>query len=194
MSTTEESGAKAAKAIEDLLRALGHSPGRFPELIDTPVRTARMWLDDLIDGYALEPADILTGGSPAEGHMGMVVVRDIFFHSVCPHHLLPYHGIAHVAYVPGERIVGFSQINRLVDCLAHRLVLQEEVCRGVAEALVEQLGAAGAGCVLDAEQLCMIVRGVRKPGSRSITSAYAGSLTESADLRREFLITIGSEE
>jgi len=194
MSTVEETAAKASKAIEDLLRALGRSPGRNPELLDTPVRTARMWLDDLIDGYALEPADILAGGSPAEGHVGMVVVRDIFFHSVCPHHLLPYHGVAHVAYVPGERIVGFSQINRLVDCLSHRLVLQEEICRGVAAALVEQLGAAGAGCVLDAEQLCMIVRGVRKPGSRSITSAYSGSLADGADLRREFLATIGAEE
>jgi GTP cyclohydrolase I len=194
MSTTDENEAKAAKAIEDLLRALGRSPGRNPELLDTPVRTARMWLDDLLDGYALEPADILAGGSPAGGHLGMVVVRDIFFHSVCPHHLLPYHGVAHVAYVPGDRIIGFSQINRLLDCLSHRLVLQEEACRGVAEALVEHLGAVGAGCVLDAEQLCMIVRGVRKPGSRSITSAYAGSLAESADLRREFLATIDAEE
>jgi GTP cyclohydrolase I len=194
MNTADDSSAKAAKAIEDLLRALGHSPGRYPELIDTPVRTARMWLDDLLDGYALEPADILAGGSPSQGHEGMVVVRDIFFHSVCPHHLLPYHGVAHVAYVPGERIVGFSQLNRLVDCLAHRLVMQEEICRVVAGALVDHLGAAGAGCVLDAEQLCMVVRGVRKPGSRSITSAYAGTLVESADLRREFLATIGAEE
>jgi len=194
MGTTDERGAKAAKAIEDLLRALDRSPGRYPELLDTPVRTARMWLDELTDGYAIEPADVLAGGSPAEGHVGMVVVRDVFFHSVCPHHLLPYHGVAHVAYVPGERLVGFSQINRLIDCLSHRLSLQEEVCRQVASALVEHLGAAGAGCVLDAEQLCMIVRGVRKPGSRSITSAYAGTLAEDADLRREFLTTIGAEE
>jgi GTP cyclohydrolase I len=194
MSTADDNDAKAAKAVEDLLRALGRSPGRHPELMDTPVRTARMWIDDLLDGYQLSPADILAGGSPSHGHSGMVVVRDIFFHSVCPHHLLPYHGVAHVAYVPGERLVGFSQLNRLVDCLAHRLVLQEEICREVSTALVEHLGAAGAGCVLDAEQLCMIVRGVRKPGSRSITSAYAGSLIENADLRREFLVTIGAEE
>lgn len=194
MDTTDDGGAKAAKAIEDLLRALGRSPGRHPELIDTPVRTARMWIDDLLDGYALAPADILAGGTPCQGHAGMVVVRDISFHSVCPHHLLPYHGVAHVAYVPGDRIIGFSQLNRLVDCLAHRLVLQEEICREVSGALVEHLGAPGAGCILDAEQLCMIVRGVRKPGSRSITSAYAGTLVDSADLRREFLAAIGAEE
>ena len=194
MIDIEERATKLSKAFEDMLRAVGQSPGRHPELMDTPVRASRMWLDDLIDGYEWDPADILAGGSPTDGHEGMIIVRDVFFHSVCPHHLLPYHGIAHVAYYPNDRLVGFSKLNRLVDCFAHRLILQEEVARLVADALVEHLGAAGAGCVLDAEQLCMVVRGVRKPGSRSVTSAYSGSLAADRSARLEFLSAIGAAE
>lgn len=194
MTTNEEKSAKLAKAFEDFLRAVDRSPGTYPELLQTPVRAASMWLDDLLDGYGWDPSDILSGGSPADAGGGMVVVRDVFFHSICPHHLLPYHGRASIAYVPGDRIIGFSKINRLVDCFAHRLTLQEEIANQVARALVEHLGAVGAGCVLDAEQLCMVVRGVRKPGSRAVTSAYAGTMTTDHGLKMELLATIGVRE
>jgi GTP cyclohydrolase I len=108
MTSSEDKSAKLNKAFEDLLRAVGRSPGTYPELLQTPVRAASMWLDDLLDGYEWNPADILSGGSPAQASSSMVVVRDVFFHSTCPHHLLPYHGIANIAYVPGERIIGFG--------------------------------------------------------------------------------------
>jgi GTP cyclohydrolase I len=191
MSKREDKVAKLTKAFEDFLRAVDKSPGTYPELLDTPVRACSMWLDDLIDGYDWEPTDILSGGSPAPPDRGMVIVRDVFFHAVCPHHLLPYHGRAHIAYVPGERIVGLSKLNRLLDCFAHRLALQEEIASEVTNALVEHLGAPGAGCVLDAEQLCMVVRGVRKPGSRAVVSSFSGSLSTDTALRAEFLGAVG---
>jgi len=194
MTEREEKGAKLTLAIEDFLRSVGKSPGMHPELIDTPVRAADMWLDDLLDGYEWDPAKILEGGLPATHNRGMVVVKDVFFHSVCPHHLLPSHGQAHVAYLPGETIVGFSKISRLVDCFAHRLTLQETIAKEVCDSLITHIGARGAACVIDAEQFCMIVRGVRKPGSRTITSDYAGEFLSDSSLRMEFLHAIDAEE
>lgn len=194
MSIREEKGAKLAKAFEDFLRAVDKSPGTYPELLDTPVRASSMWLDDLLDGYDWKPTEILSGGSPSTSDQGMVIIRDMFFHSCCPHHLLPYTGVAHVAYVPSDRIIGFSNITRLVDCFAHRLLLQEEIGQLVTSALIEHLGAKGAACMLDAEQLCMIVRGVRKPGSRAITTSYSGSFADDASLRMEFLTAINAQE
>lgn len=194
MSTRDEKGAKLAKAFEDFLRAVDKSPGRYPELLDTPVRASTMWLDDLLDGYEREPRDILSGGSPSSPEQGMVIIRDVFFHSACPHHLLPYTGVAHVAYIPSDRIIGFSNITRLVDCFAHRLLLQEEIGQLVSEALLEHLGAKGAACLLDAEQLCMIVRGVRKQGSRAITTSWAGAFADDSSLRMEFLTAINAQE
>ena len=190
MATREEKKAKLSNAIEDFLRAIDRSPGTHKELIETPVRTADMWFDDLLRGYETEPEDILSGGSPIDGPSDMVVVRDLFFNSTCPHHLVPFHGIAHVAYIPDGKIVGFSKIGRLVDCFSHRLMLQEEIGRCVAEALVQHLGAKGAACMLNAEQLCMVIRGVRKPGSRAVTTSYAGNLSSDTALRKEFLATI----
>ncbi len=135
----------------------------------------------------------MSDGTEVEGSRNIVIVRDLFFHSTCPHHLLPYHGIAHVAYIPTTRVVGLSKIARLLDCFAHRLIIQEELGRKVAEALVEHLGAEGAACMLDTEQLCMVIRGVRKVGSRAVTLSYAGKMAENADLRREFLLAVGKD-
>ena len=179
--------------MEDFLRAVGRSPGAHPELLETPVNVSSMWLDELLDGYDREPRDILSGGSPSPGESNMVVVKDMFFHSICPHHLLPYHGIAHVAYLPGERIVGLSKIARLVDCFAHRLILQEELGQAVADALVEHLGAKGAACLLDTEQLCMVIRGVRRPGSRTVTASYSGKMASDKASKMEFLAAINVE-
>lgn len=186
--------AKLSKVFEDFLRAVGQSPGTHEELMETPVRAASMWLGELLDGYEWDPKEILSATSPLTGNRDMVLIKDLFFHSTCPHHLLPYHGIAHVAYIPTDRIVGLSKISRLLDCCAHRLIIQEEVGRMVAQALVDCLGAEWAACMLDTEQLCMVIRGVRKPGSRAITTSFAGAMAMDADLRREFLIAIGQDD
>jgi GTP cyclohydrolase I len=194
MGSKEENRAKLARAFEDFLRAVDRSPGRYPELLDTPVRAADMWIDDLLDGYQWDPAQILSGGLPAKNSNGMVVLKDLYFHSVCPRHLLPFHGVAHVAFIPGDTIVGFSKISRLLDCFAHRLMLQEEITSEICNALTTHLGVKGAACVIDAEQFCMVVRGVRKPGSRAITSDYTGVFATDASRRSEFLASIDAEE
>lgn len=186
--------AKLSKVFEDFLRAVGQSPGKHEELIETPVRAASMWLGELLDGYEWDPKEILSATSPLTGNRDMVLIKDLFFHSTCPHHLLPYHGIAHVAYIPTDRIVGLSSISRLLDCCAHRLIIQEEVGQLVAQALVDHLGAEWAACMLDTEQLCMVIRGVRKPGSRVITTSFAGTMAKDSDLRREFLIAVGQDD
>ncbi len=191
---SDQSSEKLAKVFEDFLRAVGQSPGSHDELLETPVRASSMWLDELLDGYEWKAEEILSGGSPAEGSRDIVIVRDLFFHSTCPHHLLPYHGIAHVAYIPTDRVVGLSKIARLVDCFAHRLIIQEELGRQVARALVDHLGAEGAACMLDTEQLCMVIRGVRKSGSRAVTLNYAGEMAENPELRREFLLAVGRDD
>ncbi|NLN61608.1 MAG: GTP cyclohydrolase I [Myxococcales bacterium] len=192
--TRDEKLARLTKAFEDVLRAVDRSPGRYPELLDTPVRTANTWLDDLLNGYDADPGVILQSTMEARSDHGMVVIRNLTFQSMCPHHLMPCHGIAHIAYVPTTRIVGFSRIAELLDCYSRRLTLQEDIVKNVCDALMTHLGAAGAACIIDAEQLCMVIRGVRKPGSRAITSEYAGAFRTEAVLRNEFLTVIGAEE
>lgn len=159
------------------------------DLSDTPRRVAQAWLEDLVDGYGRDPAAILAEAMPTTSH-GLVTVTGLDYHSVCPHHLLPSRGVAHVAYVPGGRVVGFGQLGKLLDCLAHRLVLQEELARHVADALVEHLGARGAACLLDAEHLCLTVRGERRARSRVHAEAFSGVLAEDAALQRRVLAAI----
>jgi len=117
----------------------------------------------------------------------LVALAGIDFHAVCPHHLLPYRGRACVAYVPGGRVVGFGVLARLVDCFAHRLVIQEVLARQVADALVAHLGARGAACILDAEQMCLTVRGERRREARAHAQAFAGSMARSAAWQRRVL-------
>jgi GTP cyclohydrolase IA len=155
------------------------------DLRGTPRRVAEAWLADLVDGYRHDPAEILAGAMPSVSR-DLVAVTGIDFHSVCPHHLLPSRGVAHVAYLPGGKVVGFGQLVRLVDCLAHRLVLEEDLAREVADALVAHLGARGAACVLEAEQLCLTVRGERRPRARAHAEAFAGELQRDGVARRGF--------
>jgi GTP cyclohydrolase I len=162
---------------------------RSAELAGTPRRVAEAWLEDLVDGYRHDPAEVLAEAIPSRSR-DLVAVTGIDFHSVCPHHLLPSRGVAHVAYLPGGRVVGFGQLVRLVDCLAHRLVLEEDLAREIAEALVRHLGARGAACVLDAEQLCLTVRGQRRPRARAHAEAYAGDLAKDGAARRRFQAAI----
>jgi len=192
MTSQEEKAAKISKAVRDFLGAIGKPVENNPELAETPINAVSMWLDELVDGYDLDPQTLLKGGSEISGESDLVIVRDIFFHSTCPHHLLPYHGKAHVAYIPNGRIVGLSKIAKLVECFAHRLILQEEIGRHVTEALVEHLGAKGAACMLDVEQLCMILRGVRQHGSRSVSLSYAGTMETDNAEKANFLTAINA--
>lgn len=186
--------ALAADAIARFLDALGlpAEARGADDLAGTPRRVAEAWLGDLVDGYGREPGEILAGALPSASR-DLVAVTGIDFHSVCPHHLLPSRGVAHVAYLPGGRVVGFGQIVRLVDALAHRLVLEEDLARQIADALVEHVGARGAACVLEAEQLCMTVRGERRVAARAHAEAWAGALARDGAARRRFEALVARE-
>jgi len=178
---------RASRAVAALLDAvLPPAARRAPELAGTADRVAETWLFDLLDGYREDPARILAETMPAPGP-DLVAVTGIDFHSMCPHHLLPARGLAHVAYVPRGKVVGFGQVARLVDCYAHRLVLEEDLARQVAEALVTHLGARGAACLLDAEQACLSTRGERRRAARAHAQCFLGSLRTDARLQRRFL-------
>jgi GTP cyclohydrolase IA len=181
------SPAGAADATARFLDALGLPPEvrGAADLEDTPRRVAEAWLEDLVDGYGRDPAAILADGLASAGR-DLVAVTGIDYHSVCPHHLLPSRGVAHVGYVPGGKVVGFGQIVKLVDALAHRLVLEEDLARDIADALVRHLGARGAACVLEAEQLCMTVRGEKRSRARAHAEAWAGLLAKDGPARRRF--------
>lgn len=180
-------GAGLAEAVARFLDGLRLPPEvrGAADLEDTPRRVAEAWLEDLVDGYGKDPAEILAGALPSSGR-DLVAVTGIDFHSVCPHHLLPSRGVAHVGYVPGGKVVGFGQIVKLVDALAHRLVLEEDLARQIADALVLHVGARGAACLLEAEQLCMTVRGEKRAGARAHAEAYAGVLGRDGAARRRF--------
>lgn len=177
----------AATAVARFLDALLPAEARRDrDLSGTPRRVAEAFENDLLDGYGCDPARLLAGAMPQAGH-DLVAVTGIDFHSVCPHHLLPYRGVATVAYVPGGRVVGFGVLARLVDCFAHRLIIEEALARRVAESLVEHLDARGASCILDAEQLCMTVRGETRRASRAHAEAFAGVMESDRALQRRVL-------
>ncbi|HET8724781.1 MAG TPA: GTP cyclohydrolase I FolE [Anaeromyxobacteraceae bacterium] len=179
--------AAAARAVDALLRAVVPAGDlRRADVRGTPRRVAEALRDDLLDGYRSDPSAILSAAMEHPGR-DLVAVTGIDFHSMCPHHLLPYRGTATVAYVPGGRVVGFGVLARLVDSLAHRLVIQEVLARQVAEALVDHLGARGAACVLEAEQSCLTVRGERRRGARAHAQAFAGVMADDAAWQRRVL-------
>ncbi|MHB8620408.1 MAG: GTP cyclohydrolase I FolE [Chloroflexota bacterium] len=186
-----ELGAERASTIESsvgrILLAIGEDPAR-EGLVDTPRRVARMY-EELFQGLKIEPRSTLSAVF-LEEHREMVIVRDIPFYSMCEHHLLPFHGVAHVGYLPCGRIVGLSKIARLVDCLSRRPQVQERLTGQIADTFCEVLQPLGAGVVIEAEHLCMTMRGVKKPGSKMVTTALRGTFRSSAETRAEFLATI----
>jgi GTP cyclohydrolase I len=173
--------AAAERAVRDLLEALGQDPTR-PGLVDTPRRVARAY-EELLTS---EPFTLTTFPND-EGYDEMVVARSIPFHSLCEHHLLPFSGVAHVAYVPGDRIVGLSKLARVVEHHARGLQVQERMTCQVADTLEEHLAPKGIGVVLDAEHSCMSLRGVAKHGTSTTTSALRGLLRDDSRTRAEFL-------
>jgi GTP cyclohydrolase I len=181
--------ARLERAARLFLEAIGET-GLRRDRARTPERVADAWSDEIAGGYRLDPGRILATTFPAPD-TGMVVLRGVPFVSVCVHHLLPFHGTAHVGYLPGRRIVGLSKIARVVDALARRLQLQERLTRQIVDALARALRPRGVACRVEAEHLCMTIRGARKRGSRVVTSAYAGVFERRPALRAEFLNLAG---
>ena len=171
--------ARAEAAVRELLIAVGEDPDR-EGLLDTPARVARAY-EEIFSGMRLTAEDVLTTTFDI-GHDELVIVRDIEVYSTCEHHLVPFHGVAHVGYIPGEdgRITGLSKLARLVDVYAKRPQVQERLTSQVADALMRILQPKGAIVVVSCEHLCMSMRGVRKPGARTMTSAVRGALTDPA--------------
>jgi GTP cyclohydrolase I len=166
----------AARAIEDFLRALGHEP--TGDLEGTGERVADAWADDLLEGESIDAAAVLREGSiELESDSGLVIVRELAVTTVCPHHLLPAHGNALVAYLPERRVAGIGTIAHVVDVLSRRLTLQERIGSELVSLLVAELGARGAYCRLSLTHTCLVARGERKNGALVETAASAGSLS-----------------
>jgi GTP cyclohydrolase I len=174
------------RAVREILSAIGEDPNR-DGLLRTPARVAEMY-DEICSGLSEDPAKHLVVTFEAD-HDEMVLVRDIALYSVCEHHLVPFHGRAHVAYIPNEdgRITGLSKLARLVDGFAKRPQVQERLTTQVADALVAALAPRGAFVMIEAEHLCMSMRGVRKPGTLTVTSAVRGLFKDSPSTRAEVM-------
>jgi GTP cyclohydrolase I len=176
--------ARAEAAVRELLIAVGEDPDR-PGLQDTPARVARAYAETF-GGLQEDPLEVLAT-TFEEDHDELVLLRDIPMYSTCEHHLVPFHGSAHVGYIPGEdgRVTGLSKLARLVDLYARRPQVQERMTRQIADAMMEGLKPRGVLVVVEAEHLCMAMRGIRKPGSRTVTSAVRGIFRENAATRAE---------
>lgn len=173
-----------------LLRLIGEDPNR-EGLKRTPLRVKKA-LQYLTAGYRQDPLKTLNRSFTDVKHDEMIVVKDIDFFSLCEHHLLPFFGKCHVAYVPDKRILGLSKIPRLVDAYARRLQVQERLTTQIAEAIYQQIKPLGVACVMEASHLCLMMRGVQKQNARAITSAMLGAFRTSDKTRSEFLTLIRS--
>lgn len=182
--------AKAEAAVRELLLALGEDPDR-EGLRETPRRVTAAF-EETLGGPDVDIAKLLSVGFE-EGHDEMVILRDVPFFSICEHHLMPFHGIAHVGYVPNGRVVGLSKLARLVDAMARRPQLQERLTAQIADTLMDTIQPQGAAVAVEAEHLCMQMRGIKKPGSRMLTSAMRGSFLEQDETRAEFLSLVGTQ-
>ena len=180
----------AERAVRDLLVAIGEDPNR-DGLRDTPARVARAYAE-MFRGLHMTADEVLATTFDL-GHDEMVLVKDIELYSTCEHHLVPFHGVAHIGYIPNEsgRITGLSKLARLVDVYAKRPQVQERLTTQVADSLVRILQPRGAIVVMEAEHLCMSMRGVRKPGAKTVTSAVRGSLRDPATRAEAMALILG---
>lgn len=179
-----------AKHYKEILLGLGEEPER-EGLRDTPMRAAKA-MQYLCNGYQKSLDEIVNNALFESSSEEMVIVRDIELYSLCEHHLLPFIGKAHVAYIPTGKVIGLSKIARIVDMYARRLQIQENLTRQIAEAVQSVTGAAGVGVVIEAKHMCMMMRGVEKQNSVMTTSAMLGSFRRSGNTRQEFLQLIRS--
>ncbi|MFG6193314.1 GTP cyclohydrolase I FolE [Nonomuraea sp. JJY05] len=177
------------KAVREILYAIGEDPDR-DGLLDTPARVARAMAEQF-SGLGQKPEDVLTKVFDVD-HDEMVLVRDIEVYSTCEHHLVPFHGVAHVGYIPNDRgqVTGLSKLARLVDVFARRPQVQERMTSQIADALMRVLEPRGVIVVVEAEHLCMTMRGVRKPGAKTVTSAVRGDFRTSDKTRSEAMALI----
>jgi len=182
--------ARAEAAVRELLIAIGEDPDR-DGLKETPARVARAY-GEFFAGLALDPAKVLSKTFEIE-HEELILVRDIEVYSMCEHHLVPFHGVAHVGYIPSKdgKVTGLSKLARLVEMYARRPQVQERLTTQVADALCKHLGAQGVIVVVECEHLCMSMRGIRKPGSRTITSAVRGQLRDPATRAEAMSLLLG---
>jgi GTP cyclohydrolase I len=171
--------------IRQILKAIGEDPDR-EGLLRTPQRVAQA-LSYLTRGYAMDPGKVINDALFTEDYEEMIVQKDIDFYSLCEHHLLPFFGKAHVAYIPHHKIVGISKLARLVDVYARRLQVQERLTNQIATTIMDKLNALGVAVVLEAEHLCMRMRGVEKQNSFVITSSLLGAFRTRQDTRAEFM-------
>jgi GTP cyclohydrolase IA len=176
--------------IREMLALLGEDPER-EGLRDTPRRIASMYAE-MFEGLNRSPEEVLAVGFE-EGYDELVILRDIPFYSMCEHHFMPFHGAAHVGYLPNGRIVGLSKLARAVEILARRPQVQERLTSQIADALVEALSPRGVIVVIECEHLCMSMRGIRKPGSRTITSAVRGQLRDAATRAEAMALLLGGK-
>ena len=183
--TSEAAKEQMMSAVYTMLESVGEDPER-EGLLKTPKRVAEA-MQFLTDGYNQSLEDIVNGAIFDEGHNEMVLVRDINFFSLCEHHMLPFMGRAHVAYIPNQKVVGLSKLARIVEMYARRLQVQERLTRQIAESVREILEPQGVAVVMEASHMCMSMRGVQKPGSWTVTSAMLGVFQDEQKTREEFL-------
>jgi len=174
--------------VREILRSVGEDPER-EGLQKTPLRVARS-LEFLTKGYQQDPKSAINGALFSEDYQEMILLRDLDFFSLCEHHILPFFGKAHVAYIPRHRIVGISKLARLVEIYARRLQVQERLTTQVANMLMEELDPLGVGVILEAEHLCMRMRGVEKQNSLVVTSAMLGEFRTHQETRQEFVTLV----
>ena len=186
----EEQEEQISARIRDILNLIGENPQR-EGLIKTPLRVARA-MKFLTSGYHEDPVAILNSAKFNEDYRQMVIVRDINFYSLCEHHMLPFYGRVHVAYIPNGQVTGLSKIPRVVDCFARRLQIQERMTKQIRECIQEALHPLGVMVVVEAQHMCMQMRGVEKQGSLTTTSDFCGAFNQ-AKTREEFLQLIVSK-
>lgn len=187
-SDTEIDQDSIQQAVKKILLAIGEDPAR-EGLRRTPERVARAY-DELLAGYCVDPTELLNGALFEVAYDEMVIVRDIEFYSLCEHHMIPFIGRAHVAYIPRGHVIGLSKIPRIVDMFARRLQVQERMTRQIADLLDELLHPQGVAVVVEAHHLCSMMRGVKKHDARMTTSAMLGAFRNSLATRQEFLDNI----
>ena len=186
---TTEPSVSIADHIRKILQTIGDDPNR-DGLRRTPERFEKAFRF-LTSGYLQDPEKLLNGAMFTVSYDQMVLVKDIEFYSLCEHHLLPFFGKCHVAYIPDKKVVGLSKIPRLVNMFARRLQIQERLTNQIANAIQQKIAPLGVGVVVEGRHLCMVMRGVEKESSQTVTSAMLGSFRENAQTREEFLSLIG---
>lgn len=179
---------KISRAVADIITAVGENPNRSG-MENTPDRVARMY-EELLSGYRTDPVEMVNDAIFDVSYDEMVLVRDIEFYSLCEHHMLPFIGRAHVAYIPRGKVIGLSKIPRIVDLFSRRFQVQERLTRQIADLIMEMLNPHGVAVVMEAVHLCSVMRGVKKHDARMTTSAMHGAFRNSIATRQEFLDSI----